>query len=207
MGAAETSGFGSDVSRETAERFVLLEDLVKKWNPTINLVSRESIAHIRNRHIRDSIQLFRISAFDEGVWCDLGSGGGFPGLVIAILAQELDGPHQVKLVESDARKAVFLREAVRHLGVGATVINARIEETPSVSASTLSARALASLSRLCEFAIRHLSPDGVALFPKGASFQAEVLEARRDWSFDLKVHASETDYAAAILELRNIRHA
>ncbi|MFN4154297.1 MAG: 16S rRNA (guanine(527)-N(7))-methyltransferase RsmG [Paracoccaceae bacterium] len=194
------------VSRETIDRFRLLESMVRKWNPAINLVSKDSVDQLRERHIRDSVQLFGIVDFAQGAWCDLGSGGGFPGLVIAILMQGTSRERHVKLVESDGRKAAFLREAVRQLELEAVVINARVEAIPALGASVLSARALAGLPKLCEFALRHLLPSGVALFPKGVSYKSEVLEARKNWEFDLSLHMSKTDPTAAILELRNIRH-
>lgn len=194
------------VSRETNEHFEMLEKLVQKWNPAINLVSRESLTHLRDRHINDSLQLFNLATFGADTWCDLGSGGGFPGLVVAILMKTTKHPGHIKLVESDARKCTFLREAARHLELEATIINARIEQLPRLSATVLSARALSALPQLCEFSDRHLAPDGVALFPKGARYQEEVEAARKAWSFDLAVHPSKTDSAAAILELRNIHH-
>lgn len=206
MHEAECFEVAGIVSRETVERLQLLEHLVQKWTPAINLVSKDSLGNLRQRHIFDSIQLFRLVPFEKGVWCDLGSGGGFPGLVIAIMARERDAERQVKLVESDGRKATFLREAVRQLEVEATVINARIEDIPPLAATILSARALAPLPKLCEFALRHLAPGGCAVFPKGETHQNEISEARKSWFFDLTLHPSKTESTAAILELRNLRH-
>lgn len=194
------------VSRETVERFQALENLVRKWNPAINLVSRESINNLRFRHIIDSIQLFRLANFTTGWWCDLGSGGGFPGLVVAILMKDINQSGKMMLVESDVRKSTFLREAARQLDLEVNVITSRIEQLPSLSATVLSARALAALPQLCEFAHLHLAPSGMALFPKGARYQAEVDDAKRNWTFDLTVHPSKTDISSGILEIRNIQH-
>lgn len=194
------------VSRETVERLDLLEALVKKWNPVINLVSKESLNHIRRRHIEDSMQVFEAVDMRGNNWSDLGSGGGFPGLVIAILANEESGTMSVNLVESDARKSAFLREAVRQLGVRATVINDRIELLAPLASDVVSARALGSLKTLCAFATRHLVPGGVALFPKGENHRLEIEEAQKDWNFDLVIHPSKTEPGAALLELRNIRN-
>ena len=194
------------VSRETSERLELLESLIKKWNPKINLVSKGSLADIYHRHILDSVHVFDLGELEQGVWCDLGSGGGFPGLVVAVMAKGAGYDYDLKLVESDGRKAAFLREAARQLEVGGTVINARIEEIASLSAGVISARALGPLTLLCGYAARHLEEGGRALFPKGKSYPAEVSEARVHWAFDLKVHPSKTDPDAAILELRNIQH-
>ncbi|MDR7124486.1 16S rRNA (guanine(527)-N(7))-methyltransferase RsmG [Pseudotabrizicola sp. 4114] len=196
----------SGVSRETSDRILLLEHLVRKWNPKINLVSNDSLRHLRDRHILDSMQIFELANFDCGSWCDLGSGGGFPGLVVAILAHEANTQGDVKLVESDGRKAAFLREAVRQLDVRANIIQSRVEDLPPLCATVLSARALAALPKLFSFAERHLAPGGVALFPKGATHQRELEDARQEWSFDVTLHPSKTEPTAAILEFRNIRH-
>lgn len=194
------------VSRETSERLYLLEDLIKKWNPVINLVSKGSLTEICSRHILDSVQLFHLVTLREGIWCDMGSGGGFPGLVIAAFARESGYQLDITLIESDGRKATFLREAARQLDVNVIVLNQRIEHVAPLSADVLSARALAPLSKLCEFAERHMAKEGIALFPKGANHAEEVSKARLDWDFDLKCHPSKTDPMAAILELRNIQH-
>jgi 16S rRNA (guanine527-N7)-methyltransferase len=205
---AGTSGeyLDRNVSRETRERFDLLEALVGKWNPAINLVSAGSLAHFQERHIADSMQIYGLAADSTGIWCDLGSGGGFPGLVVAILAQEDGNRFKVKLVEADGRKSAFLREAARQIGLEVIVYTSRIEDLPPVFADILSARALTSLPKLCEFAMRHLNPSGRALFPKGARYNEEVSAARERWQFDLVAHPSKTDPAAAVLEMRNIRH-
>ncbi|MEY4696533.1 MAG: hypothetical protein RIT14_961 [Pseudomonadota bacterium] len=195
-----------DVSRETHDRLLRLQGLLAKWNPAINLVSKSTVASAWDRHILDSAQLFPLMPAGAGHWVDLGSGGGFPGLVIAVLAAELAVDLRVSLVEADQRKATFLREAARSLGVQPQIYAERIEKAPPMGANVLSARALAALPHLCFFAQRHLSPRGVALFPKGASWRDEVAEAGRDWRFDLTVHPSETESAAVILELKAISH-
>lgn len=197
---------GAGVSRETIERLRLLEALVRKWNPVINLVSKGSLPDIYTRHILDSVQVYDLVELRKGHWCDMGSGGGFPGLVIAAMAKGSDHQIDITLIESDSRKATFLREAARQLDVNVRVLNTRIESVPPLAANVLSARALGSLSELCHFACRHICEGGVALFPKGANHAEEVSEALTEWSFDLKVHPSKTDAAAAILELRNIDH-
>ena len=197
---------GQTVSRETMQRLDLLDSLVRKWNPVINLVSKESLSLLRTRHIEDSMQVFGVVNAHGKIWSDLGSGGGFPGLVIAILASELSETTSVNLVESDTRKATFLREAVRQLGVRATVINARIERLAPLESGIVSARALGSLKTLCAFASRHLGDDGVALFPKGVNHRSEIIEAQMNWSFDLVIHPSKTEPGAALLELRNIQN-
>ena len=193
-----------DVSRETLQRLDIYESLLIKWNPKINLVSRNSLQDLRTRHFADSIQLYTLAPPD-GHWCDLGSGGGFPGLIAAILAAEAPEPRQMTLIESDQRKAAFLRTAIRETGVHCTVLCERIEQAAPQTAQVLSARALADLSTLLGFADRHLAPGGLALFPKGVSWKKEVEAARQEWSFDCLPIKSETEPAAAILSITGVK--
>lgn len=194
------------VSRETNDRLEALETLLKKWNPAINLVSKTTLADAWRRHILDSAQLFALAPARVDHWVDLGSGGGFPGLVIAVLAAEFDPARRITLVEADQRKCAFLREAARQLGVKVDVRADRIESLAPLGADVLSARALAALPMLCGFCDRHLSPDGVALFPKGASYQDELADARQHWTFDVTVHPSDTEASAVVLEMKAIAH-
>lgn len=193
-----------DVSRETMERLELYAALLKKWNPRINLVSKSTIPELWTRHFLDSAQIFDLYDDPDGGWLDIGSGGGFPGLVVAILAAEKAPTTRITLVESDRRKATFLRQVVRETGISAQVLDSRIQELASQGASTISARALADLSSLCAFAAQHLSSGGTALFPKGATWEKEVSEAQKLWRFDLEATKSVTDPAAVILKLREI---
>ena len=196
-----------NVSRETEEKMRGLCDLVKKWNPAVNLVAKSTIADLWQRHLLDSAQLYTYCPQDVRSWLDLGSGAGFPGLVIAILAEKQRPEMTVTLVESDRRKAVFLTEAARTLNLRAKVICERVESVQPQAANVVSARALASLTALCEHAARHLGPDGLCLFPKGAAAAVEIAEARRVWHFKVETHGSRTDTNASILALKEIRHA
>ena len=195
-----------NVSRETIERLRLLQALVVKWNKAINLVSNASLSQIWDRHISDSLQLYDLAEQDVRNWFDLGSGGGFPGLVVAAAARGRDSDMNVTLVESDSRKCVFLREAARQMDLKVSILNQRVEDIAPANADVISARALASLSKLCEMAVRHVSDNGLCIFPKGARHSDEVPEARVSWSFDLVTHQSLTDPSASILVLRNLRH-
>ncbi|MEY4985037.1 MAG: hypothetical protein RIR62_3303 [Pseudomonadota bacterium] len=197
---------GLSVSRETLGRLEALEALLRKWNPAINLVAKSTLDATWHRHILDSAQLYALAPPVVGQWADLGSGGGFPGLVIAAMSHELDPARRITLVESDRRKATFLREAARQLGLSVDVRNERVEALAPLRADVLSARALAALPVLCGFAALHLAPDGIALFPKGANHSAEVAEAGRDWRFNVTVHPSDTDPAAVVLEMKAITH-
>lgn len=194
---------GVDVSRETFEKLEKFGELVEKWNPKINLISKSSVGSLWDRHILDSVQLFEM-ANSEGSWVDIGSGGGFPGIVIAILRAEQRSDDQVTLVESDQRKCAFLRTAVRELGLKSKVISDRIENIPGLNADVLSARALADLSKLLEFSEMHLHANGTALFPKGANWRNEQEDAQRMWSYSLEAITSATNSAAAILKIKDI---
>ena len=191
-------------SRETLESLTRYVDLVHKWNPKINLVARSQIGELWNRHIWDSVQLWpHIQNSTQHI--DLGSGGGLPGLVLAILAKTNESIMKTSLVESDIRKAVFLRTVTRELELDVSVHDKRFQFVPPANAQTLSARALASLSDLLSAAERHLSPSGCAVFPKGARWAEEVEEAKRTWAFHLETIASITDSQAALLKIKDIR--
>lgn len=193
-----------DVSRETSDRLGIYAQLLRKWNPRINLVSRNTLDDLETRHIADSMQVFDLASRGWKHWADLGSGGGFPGLVIAILAAEFSPEAQVTLVESDQRKCAFLRTVIRETGVPAAVIAERIEATAPLSADILSARALADLDALLGFADRHLGDAGTALFSKGANWKKEVDNARVQWRFDCEATTSRTEPNAVILKIGGI---
>lgn len=194
-----------NVSRETSDRLKKLADLLCKWNPKINLVSKTTLPDLWERHIYDSAQVFQCADHPVDHWVDIGSGGGFPGLVIAIMAAETNSPTKLTMIESDQRKCAFLRTVLRETGVTATVITKRIEQAEPQNASILSARALADLDLLFSFAERHLSETGTALFPKGATWEKELRKAEESWSFNHEVITSKTEAEAVILKVGEIR--
>jgi len=194
-----------DVSRETRDRLTLYAELLTKWNPAINLVSKSTVSALWTRHFADSAQLLDLAETRRGIWADLGTGGGFPGLVIAILAAEKCPDLKVTCVESDQRKATFLRTVARETGVDATVISERIETLSPLNADVVSARALAPLPALIGYANRHLAPEGIALFLKGTGQAKEVEDALASWAFRLDTIPSRTDRESTILNLRSIR--
>lgn len=194
-----------DVSRETTERLRELQALLIKWNPAINLVARSTLSAVWERHILDSAQVYRLG-IPEGRWADLGSGGGFPGLVVACMAAGRADPLEVTLLEADQRKATFLRTASAHLGLSTRVICDRAEHVLPLGAQTVSARALAALPLLLTYAVRHVATNGRCLFLKGANWSHEVEAARKEWNFDLDVHPSATDAHGAILIVKAITH-
>jgi 16S rRNA (guanine527-N7)-methyltransferase len=190
-----------NVSRETSETLVAYCQQILRWNPAINLIAKSTVDQIWHRHILDSAQIFPLGLAEEP-WLDIGSGAGLPGLVVAIL-----GAKNVVLVESDARKATFLRETARVLGITVRVECKRVESLAPMGAKTLSARALASLVDLLPHAHAHLSQDGTALFQKGRAASDEITAARASWRFDCAQIISKTDPEASVLVLRNIQKA
>ncbi|WP_264211786.1 16S rRNA (guanine(527)-N(7))-methyltransferase RsmG [Leisingera thetidis] len=193
--------FGAlDVSRETMLRLEVFEKVIRKWNPKINLVSKASLEHLWARHIADSIQIFRCTDAPSH-WVDIGSGGGFPGLIVAIIAAEEAPGMRMTLIESDQRKSAFLRTSARECGVAVNVLTQRIEKAEPQQAGVLSARALADLPMLLEFSERHLDRDGVALFPKGERWKKEVDNARQRWQFNAEPVKSLTEPEAVILKI------
>lgn len=197
---------GLNVSRETNERLEHYLAMLRKWNPRINLVAPSTLADAWTRHFIDSVQIHDLAPATSGNWLDIGSGGGFPGMVIAILAQEFAPERQITLIESDQRKCVFLRSVARETNVPVTVIAKRIDQVDPLHQSVLSARALAALPDLLGFADRHLAADGVALFSKGRRWRAEIDEAARSWRFQHEVFESKTDPEAVVLRIGEIEH-
>ena len=191
-----------NVSRETFEQLEIYAELLRSWNKRINLVSPKSLAHLWGRHFLDSAQVFKFGKHATR-WADLGSGGGFPGAVCAILAGH---DTDVTLIESDQRKAAFLRTLARET-TGFTVLSERIENTRPQNADAVSARALAPLPKLLGYVMRHISADGFALLPKGKNADAEVREALEHWRFRCETYPSETDNDAVILKISEIARA
>lgn len=199
MNDRETFLEHADVSRETLEQLDIYADLLKSWNRKINLVSPKTLDVLWTRHFLDSQQLLAHSG-PVAHWVDLGSGGGFPGAVVAILAGE---GQKTTLIESDQRKSAFLRTLARET-CGFDVISKRIEEAEPQAADVVSARALASLSDLLPYIQRHLSLGGRALLPKGRKAQEEINQALEHWRFDCETYPSTTDPDAIVLALGEI---
>ncbi|WP_420014140.1 16S rRNA (guanine(527)-N(7))-methyltransferase RsmG [Tateyamaria sp.] len=196
--------FAHDVSRETLDKLSAYHDLLIKWTGKINLIAKSTIDDAAHRHIWDSAQVYQPVA---GKWADLGSGGGLPGVVVAILAAGQGDAINMTLVESDQRKATFLRTCARTLDVPMTVIAQRIEQAEPQGADVISARALATLSDLLGHSQRHIAPSGTAVFMKGGKWASEMEEARKNWRFSYDVTASKTNPDAAILRIRDIERA
>jgi 16S rRNA (guanine527-N7)-methyltransferase len=194
---------GVPVSRETYDRMQAYADLLRKWNARINLVSPASIPDLWDRHIADSAQLFPLAP-PARTWVDLGSGGGLPGLVCAILAQQHHPQTRFVLIESDKRKCAFLQSAAHALALPVQVLPQRAEQAPPQGADVVTARAMAPLVALLPHVARHVSPTGCAILPKGRNHAQELEAARAEWHFDCTAQPSVTDPDARCLIIRNL---
>ena len=190
----------TNVSRETFEMLEAYEKLLLAWNPRINLVAPSTLDELWVRHFLDSAQLVEIASAVDA-WVDLGSGGGFPGAIVAILT----GGKTV-LIESDQRKAAFLRTVARETS-GFKVISKRIEDVPPQNADVVSARALAPLSVLLGYVQPHLKDGGSAVLLKGKKAKDEIREALEHWRFDCETYPSKTDPEAVVLKIGDIQSA
>ena len=190
------------VSRETRDRLLVFAGLLERWNARINLVAPGEIGRLWPRHIEDSLQLQPLVPAGTTQFTDLGSGAGFPGLILAMASGI-----PVTLVEADQRKCAFLREAARVTGTDASVVAARIEATQLPPAPLVTARALAPLPRLLALAKPHLAPGGTCLFLKGASVEDELTAARREWHMRVMLQPSRTDPQGAVLAITGLDHA
>ncbi|HEV2512860.1 MAG TPA: 16S rRNA (guanine(527)-N(7))-methyltransferase RsmG [Bosea sp. (in: a-proteobacteria)] len=187
------------VSRETEERLAILVAELKRWQQAKNLVSGATLDEVWTRHVADSLQLLD-HAPQARRWLDLGSGGGFPGLVLGIQLAELGG--HIDLVESNARKCAFLRHAARLTGSPVTVHNARIEDVVDGFAGkveVVTARALAPLPLLLDWCKELLRTGATGVFPKGQHLEAELTAAAKYWKIQATTFPSLTDSAATIL--------
>ena len=196
---------GIEASAESLDRLAEFERMLRIWNRSINLVSRSSLEDCRRRHFQDSAQLFRYRPCGAGSWLDLGSGGGFPGIVLACLGVKQWHETRFVLVESNRKKHLFLSTVIRNLEINAVALRARVEEIDPCHADVVSARALAPLSDLLGYADRHLASNGLCVFPKGKQFEAEITAATESWRFELQRKPSATSSSSAILLIRRIR--
>ncbi|MDP2411654.1 MAG: 16S rRNA (guanine(527)-N(7))-methyltransferase RsmG [Pseudolabrys sp.] len=194
-----------NVSRETLQRLEHFVDLLLLWQQKMNLIAPSTIPFIWTRHVADSLQLLE-HAPDAKIWLDFGSGGGFPAIPIACALAERTGS-MVHLVESNGKKAAFLREAVRVTGVRAQVHLARAEKfslSPVESVDVVTARALSPLKLLCDQAFPWIEKGALALFPKGQDIDAELTEATKYWTIEAEVAPSKTSATGCIVIVRHL---
>jgi 16S rRNA (guanine527-N7)-methyltransferase len=188
-----------NVSRETLDRLIRYVDLLTAWNARINLVGRNTMGDVWRRHILDSAQLYPHIPQGTRLLIDLGSGAGLPGLILSLL-----GIAEVHLVESDARKAVFLREAARITGAPVSIHAMRIDRMKPLVAQVVTARALAPVAELLEISERFRMPDTICLFLKGQNVQEELTPAVKQWNMTAHQSPSLSDPSGCILRLENI---
>lgn len=195
-----------DVSRGTLDRLVSYARLLVQWQAKINLVAPGTLSEVWHRHFADSAQLLAFAPPNAKTWLDLGSGAGFPGLVVAAILAE-KGDCRVKLCESDTRKAAFLSDVKRKLGLAVDIISARIETDSTHSTvgrvDVVSARALAPLQRLVPLAAPFFHDKTVGLFLKGREAEKEIGDASKAWQFDAELKPSLTDREGRIALIRN----
>jgi 16S rRNA (guanine527-N7)-methyltransferase len=198
----EAFAAATDVSRETLDRLRRYADLLATWNRRINLVGQGTLPDLWRRHMLDSAQLHSLIADPAGPLVDLGSGAGFPGLVLAAM-----GAADVRLIESDRRKCAFLGEAARAMGVPVAIHAKRIEEVPPFIAATIVSRALAPLPELLDLASNFSNEHSMLLFLKGRSVDQELTRARKEWNMRVDQIPSRTDPEGTILRLEAISRA
>lgn len=197
--------FGRPVP-EVTEDFARYEVLLRKWQNVQNLVSRETLSEVWTRHFADSLQVLPTLTASDRLILDLGSGGGFPALPLAIASKGLD--RQFVLVEPTARKVSFLRTVIRETGVDATVTGGRAEELDSRETGVpdvITSRALASLTQLCDWMEPFFGPQTRAVLHKGREHVEEIAEADARFHFDVVSMASTTDASGVILTITNLR--
>ena len=193
------------VSRETFERLVALEVLFRKWAGRINLVAPSTLPDLWHRHIIDSAQLVKYAP-TELRWLDIGSGGGFPGLVLGVLLRARSDA-SIELVESNQKKVSFLRVAAAQLELPVTVHAIRIEQAAATISphEIVTARALAPLAELLDLAFPFFDGHTRGLFHKGRDYRRELEESSDDWGFDLLEHPSVVEPDSVILDISNVR--
>lgn len=187
------------VSRETLDRLERYLTCLERWQGAVNLVGPASLRDVWRRHFLDSAQLWAYLPFAAARVVDLGSGAGFPGLVLAIL-----GAGDVHLIEANRRKAAFLREAARRTGTVVTIHGDRIDSVPSLGADMVTARACAPLDKLLDLAVLHLGNHGYCVFLKGKSVDAELTEARKKWKMRISRFPSRSQPSGVVLKLEAV---
>lgn len=195
-----------NVSRETAEKLSVFVDLLKEWNTKMNLVSKNSLEDIWTRHVLDSLQLIRYIPDTTEILLDIGSGAGFPAIVLAITMQEKMPNAKWILAESITKKTVYLNDVCAKLGLkNVRIENTRVENLKLNKVDIVTARAVASLDVLFGYVYGLGKKSGKYLFPKGKTYQEEMLSAGQKWLFDCNVHPNAYSEEGVILEINNLR--
>ena len=188
------------VSRETIIKLEVYESCLRVWQQRFNLVGQKTLEDTWHRHFYDSAQLFELYEPTSSHLVDLGSGAGFPGMVLSIMGQS-----NVELIESNSKKCAFLTEVAQLADINVKITNSRVEQLPAkATGDIVTARALAPLSKLLGYVHRRLRPGGVAFLHKGATVEQDLTPACQDWKMHLRKHQSQTDPNGTILEVRDL---
>ena len=194
-----------NVSRETFEKLKTYECLLKEWQTKFNLVSNSTLENAWERHFLDSVQLFKLIPQTAKTLMDFGSGAGFPGMVIAIMANAKTPYLKVSLVESTTKKTLYLNEVKKQVGVEVEIINERIEKIKPHIVDVITSRAMTSLDALLQYALPFCGKKTVCIFPKGKKYAEELQEAQKKWSFSCQIVDSEQSDEGKILVITDLR--
>ena len=193
-----------NVSRETLNGFYEYEALLLKWNEKINLVSKNTLVDIWERHFLDSGQIIKHVEVSGKRWVDVGSGAGFPGLVVALLLRDRKIDCDLVLVEKNPKKGFFLSEVIRKLKLSVEVVNDNIGTLEPLNADILTARAFSELNNLMEIAFRHRKKEGICLFLKGENYRIELDKTLNYWFFDYDIIDSLSSSSGKIIRVKKI---
>ena len=193
-----------NVSRETLNGFYEYETLLSKWNEKINLVSKNTLVDIWERHFLDSGQIIKHVEVSGKRWVDVGSGAGFPGLVVALLLRDRKIDCDLVLVEKNPKKGFFLNEVIRKLNLSVEVVNDNIDTLEPLNADILTARAFSELNNLIEIAFRHRKKEGICLFLKGENYRIELDKTLNYWFFDYDIVDSLSSSSGKIIRVKKI---
>ncbi len=193
-----------DVSRETLNCFYEYKTLLSKWNEKINLVSKNTLVDIWERHFLDSGQIIKHVEASGKRWVDVGSGAGFPGLVVALLLRDRKIDCDLVLVEKNPKKCFFLNEVMRKLNLRVEVVNDNIHTLEPLNADILTTRAFSELNNLIEIAFHHLKKKGICLFLKGENYRIELDKTLNYWFFDYDIIESLSSSSGKIIRVKKI---
>ena len=193
-----------NVSRETLKGFYEYKTLLSKWNEKINLVSKNTLVDIWERHFLDSGQIIKHVEVSGKRWVDVGSGAGFPGLVVALLLRDRKIDCDLVVVEKNSKKVFFLNEVIRKLNLSVEVVNDKIDNLEPLNADILTARAFSELNNLIEIAFRHRKKEGICLFLKGENYRIELDKTLNYWFFDYDIVDSLSSSSGKIIRVKKI---
>jgi 16S rRNA (guanine527-N7)-methyltransferase len=194
------------VSHETAEKLTCYEMLLNEWNEKFNLVAASTLPLMWSRHFLDSAQLMSYIPDRVVSVADMGAGAGFPGIVLAILAQGTKRLMRFHEIESTGKKADFLQAVIDRLGLDVVIVRDRVENLRHLKVDLVTARALKALPELLKLANHLIHKDSICVFPKGKALSEELTHAEKYWTFDKEIHPSRSDESGSVLVLSNLRY-